>query len=242
MNQPIRIPLPDMARGEDSKIHPFPFQIAVQTLEFMQGALFHALFVDVASGAYVRLPDGMSNLERILMEKLDSSKTYDEAWGILGKYQAVFEKIPFQSVLIAMNSHWDWYARKLINFISFARQNLSHAALEKYEEKRLQRFSSLPIGEQLEVIQIAAGIKFALAAEEIAELQEMNLVRNLGLHNRWEIDSRYLQRTIRSGYQIGELRIIEVGELNKWHQLFIKAVQTTGIEVALAFVNASDYL
>lgn len=241
MSQSIRISLPDMVRGKDSKIHPFPFQIAAQTLEFMQGTLFHALLVDIASGAYVRLPDGMSNLERIIINKLDSPKTYDEAWWILGKYQAVFETIPFQSVLIAMNSHWDWYVRKLTNFISFARRDLNHQALEKHDEHRLHRFTLLPIGEQLEVIRVAAGIKLTLTAEELEELQEMALVRNLGLHNRWEIDKRYLERTIRSDYQQGELRIIDKEELNRWHQIFHKIVQTTGIEVALAFVDANDF-
>ncbi len=241
MKQSIRIPLPDLLRSKDSKIHPFPFQVAVQTLEFMQGSLFHASLVDAASVAYVRLPEGMANLERVFIERLDSSKTYDEAWKILEKYQTVFEKIPFQSVLIAMNSHWDWYARKLANFISFARQDLNQGALKKLDEKRLLRFSSLPIGEQLEVIEAAVGITPILTVEENRELQEMALVRNLGLHNRWEIDNRYLERTNRGGYQKGELRIIEIEELTKWHQIFIKVVQTTGFEIALAFVNANDF-
>lgn len=241
MKSSIRIPLPEMGRTQDSKIHPYPYRIAMQTLEFMQGSLFHASLVDIASGAYVRQPNGMTNLEQIFIGKLDSRKTYDEAWGILGKYQAVFEKVPFQSVLIAMNSHWDWYARKLIDFVLFAREDVNQASLERNDEKRLARFSSLPIGEQLEVIQVAAGIKLAFDGMECRELQEMALVRNLGLHNRWEIDKRYLERTSKLGYQLGELRIIEIEELNLWHRLFNKVVQTTSSEVALAFVNVGDY-
>jgi len=230
-----------MGRSRDANIHPYPLRIAIQTLEFMQGSLFYASLVDIASGAYIRQPDGMTNLERIFLEKLDSPKTYDEAWGIIGKYQAVFEKIPFQSVLIAMNSHWDWYARKLIDFILFARQDINQLLLEKKVRDQLKRFSSLPIGEQLEAIEVAAGIKLVLSEEEKSELQEMTLVRNLGLHNRWEIDTRYLERTIRDGYQLGELRIIEVGELNKWHQAFNKVINAVSTEVALAFVKANDY-
>ena len=237
----ISIPLPDMKRSQNAKAHPYPFRIGIQTLEFMQGSLFYASLVDVASGAYIRQPDGMANLERVFIEKLDSPKTYHEAWEILGKYQAVFEKVPFQSVLIAMNSHWDWYARKLMDFILFARQDLSQPVLEKKEEKRLARFSSLSIGEQLEVIQVSAGIKLTLDKGEKSELQEMALVRNLGLHNRWEVDKRYLERTIRRNYQLGELRVIELEELNRWHQMFNKVVNMTGSEVALAFASAKDY-
>jgi hypothetical protein len=237
----IRIQLPDMERNREAKIHPYPFHIGLQTLEFMQGSLLYAILVDMASGAYIRQPDGMANLERAILEKLDSPKIYDDAWKIIGKYQAVFEKVPFQSVLIAMNSHWDWYARKLIDFILFARQDLKQPLLEKKVRDQLKRFSSLPIGEQLEAIEIAAGIKFALSEEEKSELQEMTLVRNLGLHNRWEIDTRYLERTVRSGYQLGELRIIEREELFKWHQVFLRVVQATNIEVAMTFVKVNDY-
>ena len=230
-----------MVRGQGAKIHPYPFRIGIQTLEFMQGSLFYASLVDIASGAYIRQPDGMANLERVFLEKLDSPKTYDDAWGIIGKYQAVFERVPFQSVLIAMNSHWDWYARKLIDFILFARKDLNQSMLEKVEEKRLARFSSLPIGEQLEIIEVVAGIKLTLSDEEKSELQEMTLVRNLGLHNRWEIDKRYLERTLRREYLLGELRIIEVGELNRWHQVFMRVINAASNEVALAFVRANDY-
>jgi hypothetical protein len=80
----IYIQLPSMARNHGAKIHPYPFQIGMQTLEFMQGSLFHASLVDIASGAYIRQPDGMTNLEYILLEKLDSPKTmtmYGESSG-----------------------------------------------------------------------------------------------------------------------------------------------------------------
>ena len=167
----IRIPLPDFVRSQDSKIHPYPYMIGIQTLEFMQGSIFYATIMDIASGAYIRLPDGMANLEHFVTEKLDSKNTYEEAWGILGKYQVVFEKTIFQSVLISMNSHWDWYARRMIDFIVFARRDLNYPELEKPVQIKLDRFSSLPIGEQLEVIQIAAGVILTITEDEIIELQ-----------------------------------------------------------------------
>lgn len=237
----IRIPLPDLVRKQVGNVHPYPFQIGIQALELMQGSLFYASFADVASGAYVRLPDGMENLERYFTERLDSKKTYDEAWGILRKYQVFFEKAAQQSVLIAMNSHWDWYARRLIDFIVFARQKLNSPVLERSHQKQLERFSSLPIGEQLEVIKVAAGVSFTVSEAEKAEFQEMALVRNLGLHNRWEIDVRYLERTKRSGYQLGEVRTFEIEELNRWHQLFHEIVRETSREVAKSFSDAPDY-
>ena len=69
----------------------------------------------------------------------------------------------------------------------------------------------------------------------------MALVRNIGLHNRWEIDKRYLERTSRRGYQLGEVRTFEAIELNGWHKVFIKIVSMSSMEVALAFVRATDY-
>jgi len=37
----------------------------------------------------------------------------------MSKYKEVFEVTVYQTVLIALNSHWDWYIRRLTEFIQF---------------------------------------------------------------------------------------------------------------------------
>src|SRR5258706_16124060 len=111
----------------------------MQTQEFLQAALFHAWFVDIASGKYVRLADGLHQIEEEYVRTLGSKQAYDEAWSYLVKYKAVFEDAPFQSALVALTSHWDWYLRALREFILFARSSLSLPHLDGAAEKRLER-------------------------------------------------------------------------------------------------------
>ena len=213
----------------------------MQTLEFLQASLFYASFTDVATGEFVRLPDGMKKLEGRFTEKLYSKATYDEAWGYLSKYFPVFERVPFQSVLIALISHWDWYLRKLVDFILFSRAHTGAPELSNAETRRLERCGRLPIMEQIDVVEFSSGVSLALAEEERTELKEMALVRNLGLHNRWEVDAPYLANTSRRNLESGDLRLVEVEELYQWHKLLIKLVNESASKVGVAFVAAPDF-
>ncbi|MCU1306134.1 MAG: hypothetical protein JWN45_829 [Acidobacteriaceae bacterium] len=236
----MRIRLPAASR-KNSQAHPFPFQIAMQTQEFLQGMIFHASFGDIAAGEFARQPDGVNQVERIMLAQGLDAGVPDEAWTIIRKYQCVFEGFVFQSVLIGLNSHWDWYIRKLSEFIRFARSSVSCSSLSNSDEKRLLRADRLPLGEQFEVLQLAIGVALLLSEAERQELREMSLVRNLGLHNRWEIDAQYLKETTRNGVEIGDLRLVDMAELRSWHSLLIKALSSSALECAKRFNAAPDF-
>jgi hypothetical protein len=236
-----RIPLPIVSRRPDGRAHPFPIQVSLQAQEFIQGALFHAAFADIAAGEFVRLPDGVNRVERVMRGRGLAQDVFEQGWQLMRKYQAIFAGTVYQSVLITLNSHWDWYIRKLSEFIRFARSSVGGPALSNADEKRLARADRLPLGEQLEVIELAIGVTLRLVADERQELMEMSLVRNLGLHNRWEIDPQYLRETKQKGLQVGKLRLIGIEELQSWHSLLIKLLGSSGLECAKRFNDAPDF-
>jgi hypothetical protein len=231
-----------MSRTKDAEAHPFPFQIALQTQEFLQGALFHALVADIAAGEFVRQPGGTSRIDQIMHARGLRVDVGNQSWMLLRKYQHVFEGIAFQSVLIGLNSHWDWYIRRLSEFIRFARSSVGSSTLSSSDEKRLRRVERLPLDEQLVILELAIGVNLSLAAVERQELKEMSLVRNIGLHNRWETDVRYLKETTRQGLQVGELRVVGIEELQSWHSLLIKLLLSSASECAKRFNGAPDFL
>jgi hypothetical protein len=236
----VRIDLPAMS-GSLKGAHPYPFQIGMQTNEFIQAALFHASFLDIAVGKFVRLPDGLREIEEEYVRTLGSQETYDEAWSYLEKYQAVFQDAPLQSVLIAFTSHWDWYLRALREFIISARSSLSLPRLKGADEKSLACVDYLPMPKQLDVLVRILGIEIGLSDEDAREVDEMTLVRNLGLHNRWEVDGRYLQRTPRTGYELGELRLVHTGELQRWHTILTALINVSASKVARDYAAAPKY-
>lgn len=236
----VKIPLAPIVSKPDAAAHGYPFQISIQTQEFLQATLLHASFVDIAAGQAVRSPGGLEKIERQYIDCVGSKATYDEAWSYLTKYRHVFEKTALQSVLVALNSHWDWYIRKLGEFVLFARAE-ARIMSSASEEKSIRRLGVLPLLDQIDVLENSLGVSLPFSEAERMELEEMSLVRNLGLHNRWEVDEKYLSQTPRRGLQSGELRIVEVTELHHWHGLMIRLINSSCSGVARTYRSASSY-
>lgn len=232
-----RIPLPSVSSMEPRRAHPFPFQIGYQTLEFLQGTLFYAAFADIAASQQVRRPGGVNEVETMMKDSGLESTTLDQGWNILQKYNMVFEGSVYQAALIAMNPHWDWYVRRLAAFIRFSRNHLNLPPLSKGKESNLARADFLSMADQLCIIQDSTGIELLLSESDRTELSEMTFVRNIGLHNRWEIDEIYLRKTSRSGLSVGDLHFVTPGELQRWHSLLVKVINRSSAELAKVYCD-----
>lgn len=237
----MRIPLPPIHKGADAKAHPFPFQICFQTLEFLQGSILYVSFSDCATGEFIKLPGSMEKIEKLFVETLYSQESYDKAWEYLSKYQEIFQKSVFSNVLVSFCSHWDWYLRQLATFVTFSRKHITSPNLSKNEAKEFARIGHLPFLSQVELIQKSAGCTLELSQITKEQLQEMTLVRNLGLHNRWEVDEKYLLFSNREGLDVGDLRLVEVEELHRWHAALVRLILDLSSAVAIRYVNAPDF-
>jgi hypothetical protein len=153
----------------------------------------------------------------------------------------VFENSVFQNVLILMRSHWDWYVRQMGNFIVSARNHVSSPVLDAKQQKRLNWIGRKEIKEQLLILEESTGINFGLSNTILANVHEMSLVRNIGLHNRWEVDNDYLKKTSSSGWIAGDIRKVEINELQGWSSSLTKLINETSIPIAVKYVAAPDY-
>jgi hypothetical protein len=223
------------------KAHPFPFQIGVQTLEFLQGTIFYVSFADIATGEFVRTPGALEHVKALFLQRLYTEQTYDEAWDYLKKYQHIFKKATFSNVLISFCSHWDWYIRQLAAFVGFARNHVESPNLSKAETRDLARIGRISFVRQVESLEKAIGVPFEVSKEIQVQLKEMALVRNLGLHNRWEVDEKYLELTGTKGLALGDLRLVEVDELYDWHGGLMRLITETSKRIAVRYVNAPSY-
>jgi hypothetical protein len=237
-----KVPLPRVETLPNSTAHPYPLQVGFQTLEFIQATYFHAILADIAAGEAVRQPGGIGRIEAIMLEKGMNRPTLDQGWALLSKYQAVFEDAVFQSATVALNSHWDWLIRRLGAFIAFARDHCAVPTLRPADAKRLKRLEALPLGEQVAVIEAVAGIVISLSADRRKELAEMALVRNIGIHNRWEVDARYRRMTEHTNMAHGDLRMIEISELSSWHRALTALVPDVSLQCAKAFLGAPAFV
>jgi hypothetical protein len=73
-------------------------------------------------------------------------------------------------------------------------------------------------------------------------VREMSLVRNIGLHNRWEVDEGYLKQTNSTGlWAVGDIRTVESTELLRWHQDLMNVINATWPPIAERYVDAPAF-
>jgi hypothetical protein len=237
----IKIPLPSITKLPNASAHGFPLQICVQTYEFMIGAMFYAAIADVAAGQFIRLPNGLKKLENDLRQSGMDKKEWDRGWNILERYMPVFENSVFQNVLVLVRSHWDWYIRQLRGFVAFARLHVASPTLSNKQQKLFDYLDRKEIVEQISILEGACGITFSFPSSIIVDVNEMSLVRNLGLHNRWEVDAFYLNKTLSSGWTMGDIRVVTIDELRGWIASLRKLLDETSIQIAKRYYSVPDY-
>jgi hypothetical protein len=229
--------LPKMVRA-----HLYPYQIAWQTLEFIQGAMFHVIFMDIAAGQRVRQPGATVEIEKEMMASGTTQDVLDLHWKALAKYKTVFEKFVFQNTIVSMQSHWDWYLRRLGFFILFARQAVADPPLASKSNRDLKRIGSANFADQIHILRESTGLPLLLPTESVERVREMSLVRNIGLHNRWEVDEVYLKQSKFAGpWTVGDIRAVESPELLGWHEDLMKVVNATWPPIAERYVLAPDF-
>ncbi|MCZ6834428.1 MAG: hypothetical protein O7G85_01510 [Planctomycetota bacterium] len=238
----MRIPLPFVCREPNDKTHPFPVQIALQTQEFMQASIYHIAFMDIATGQRIRLPNGLAEVEQELFDGGLEKIHNDEAWALLQKYQSIFSRFVYQNVLILLRSHWDWYIDKLAAFTQHGNTEIGGPTLSNNAQKNLERLGFAAIRRQIEILEQCTGLTFQFDASTIDHAEEMALVRNLGIHNRWEVNYHYRSKSIfATRWSEGELRVFDATELEQWHISLINMIHNTSFPIAKLYCSASDY-
>lgn len=225
----------------EAQAHTFPIQIGYQTLEVMQSSIFHSILMDLAAGQRVRQPNAIPALEVEILASGISADVLAQGWELLSKYGEIFEKFIFQNVLISIRSQWDWYIRNLGAFVLECLRAETGQSLSMATAKNLKNLGFKDLTSQISILCDAAGTQFTLGPSTELALVEMSLVRNLGLHNRWEIDDYYISKSSSLGFSLGDIRTFEVAELQIWHGALVQLVNATSLSIAKRFKDAASY-
>lgn len=235
------IPLPG-ASGLRARAHAYPIRIGYQTQQFLHAHFFVAVLQDSSSGAFLKDPNAIQAVERDMVSKGGDPESIRLGWECLGTYGAVFVEAIFQNAVVALNSHWDWYVRKLGEFIRFGRQHVTTLPqLSQKEERKLKRIGFVSITEQIAILEVATGLTFNLSTNDLENLRELSLVRNLVLHNRSEVDGQYLSQSTCTRFPNNHLRNLSAPEVGEWQKSLLRAVNETCVAVAARFVAAPPY-
>jgi len=219
--------------------HLYPRKIALRTQRLIQGTLFYNVLADTTIGMYFsEVPDAVEKVKGKLIKSGWSEDTYEISWSCFEEYINEFKNPIFQHAIYSIIGHWDWYISNLGKFIYFAEEHISP---DKKKDKDLLKLSSKPFAKQIDIIKNQTGITFKIKDEDIDLIEEMHLVRNLGLHNQWEVDETYLKNTKAKNFEVGNKRLIETPELEKWHSAFVNLVLETSSQLAVLYTGVPSY-
>jgi hypothetical protein len=229
-----------MNTGPNSKKHPYPLKIALRAQCLIQGSLFYSVFADMATGQYVRnVPDAERIIKDLLIDGCGwSEETYIISWDCFESYLKEFQNPILYHTIYTIISHWDWYVSSLGKFINYAEKQNSP---EKQTNKDLLKLSHRPFTKQIEIIKNETGILLNVDNDTLDLVEEMHLVRNLGMHNEWEIDDIYLKYTKTKNQKLGEKRIFGFAEMTKWHFAFVQLIGKLSSEIAICYAQVPRY-
>lgn len=223
----------------DQLKHLYPMRLALRAHRLIQGTLFYNVMADTTIGLY--FSEGVSSIIK-LKEKLISSglteETYELSWSCFEEYISEFKNPIFQHAVYSIISHWDWYVSNLGKFVYFAEKHLSP---HKKLDNDLLKLSTKPFAKQIEILQIQSGVTLEIEGESLDLIEEMHLVRNLGLHNQWEVDATYLKNSKNKDFEMGMKRLVETPELEKWNSAFIKLVLESSSRFAIHYADVPKY-
>jgi hypothetical protein len=100
-----RILLPIIHKGDNTKAHPFPCQIANQTLELIQATILWYICADRAAGRVLPFKHGIDSIKSDLLKAGMQLDDWNAGWDYLRKYLPLFENIILQNVLVLTRSH-----------------------------------------------------------------------------------------------------------------------------------------
>jgi hypothetical protein len=236
------IPLPEFVRLPSAKAHPYPFKIALQAQRLIQGSVFYASFVDLAVGQYARIvPNAYTGIKSAFIEEGMSESTWEISWECFEEYLHLFPSPVFQYALYSLVIHWDWFISKLGRFVFFARSNDKTPELAIKEENKLNRLGFERTRAQLLVLGNATGLTFNISTQSLELAEEMLLVRNLGMHNEWDVDQFYLDRTKTTNFKLGDQRTFTPTELYDWQSALIDMISKLSTAIAKRYVALPDY-
>jgi len=239
-----KISLPKISRKPGTQAHPYPWQIGMQAQRFLQGAIFYPAFVDMVVGQYFneKKEDGYKTVRDKFIQAGLGVDNWEISWSCFEEYLNIFPNPVYQGTIFAMKSHWDWYISSLASFIQFARTQVAKSpSLSRVQQAKLIRLDFEPFRKQFELLDLACGIVLAVDENTLTSLEELNLVRNLGIHSLWEVDEFYISKSKTIGWDVGEIRTITFEELEDWHNCLQKVIRETYTSIAKQYATVPDF-
>ncbi len=158
------------------------------------------------------------------------------------KYGEFFDSYIRQHAVILMVSEWDWYLGHLRRFVTRCwKMESLDGKTKRPSVKSVSGDSKIEKSIRKLFVECEAE-KWPFIPEEAAAWKELDLVRNLGIHGRWEVSKSYMKLSeFGKHFAPGDVRIPLPEEVAGWMDVVRNALTYTSIWAATRFADAPAY-
>ncbi|TGL19768.1 hypothetical protein EHQ47_16865 [Leptospira bourretii] len=228
---------------DENKIYTYPFQIGLQTLEIVNANLFYIIFTDTAASLQVKKENGIQEIYNKM--KLDgaSDKNIEKGMEYFKEYEIILKSSVYMRFLTEMVAQWEFYLSEMQKFMQLNINLINPEILNNTLKKQFDRLTKLEILKQIDTITIIVDNKLKINESDKELLSEMFLLRNLGQHNRWECDEKYLHLSKQGKkWELGHLRMIKQEEVTEMYRAFSSTIRTITEALSLKFEKGQHNL
>jgi hypothetical protein len=199
-------------RRINGQMHPFPKNLEITIRKRIQGIFTYLVITDHASYLhFANNPDGYQQLIDRLKSVGFSNGIDDESWN---DFKLILNEKPHplnQQVVFNIEFAWDRFLNEIGRFIVVANKEIGITYSSK-DERTIKRFHLAPFKEIVDCLNRNMGPTL-IHDQEIDSVNELSLLRNLGVHNDWIIDEEYCTKTKNQNLIIGEIRDVTIEEV-----------------------------
>ena len=215
--------------------HPYPHRLAQYVREMILAQYTYHRAKIAAMQALEKCPDGLKQLQIELKVGLDGGLREDvfrDHWQFEQRFQGMRRVWDNQAIVVLWSSAWDWFIRQLIEFVT-------KAELARGREVKYQKIVYAPFKEQIAWLDRLCNSSIP-GQQSLDAVDEMICVRNLGLHNAWEVDRKYLHQHRGGSFQLGQIRAVKSDELLNWQRGILAVLDHYASAVAKRFSDALE--
>lgn len=187
--------------------HPYPITTYVDADATIQAFMDYMDGMGFARRAVSAQPGG---LPKILEENGWSTERIEKSVAIQRRIGSLLRGFTLQNNIFIMAFQWDWFIYRIGRFVLWGLEQEKSPLLSMGLRDDLGRITARAVSRQLARLEFACGLKDVVSATAMEDIEELGLMRNIGAHNRWEVDEKYLASTKTVGpngpWKIGEYR------------------------------------
>lgn len=188
--------------------HSYPIRTYVDADSTIQAYMDYMDGLGFSRRAITAQPGG---LEMVLETNGWSAERIEKSVAIQKRIAPLLRGFTLQNNIFIMAFQWDWFIYRIGRFALWGLEQENSPLLLKGLRKDLQRITALAVLKQVAHLELACDLKDTVTAAAMEDIEELGLMRNIGAHNRWEVDEKYMDKTKTVGptgpWKIGEYRV-----------------------------------